>query len=85
LYQYLRLINQILQLIMITIQGTYDGVKIIPSQQIPFSTNTKVQITFHDPITLSEEQQMNQFIPCSIFDFTGNERAEYESENLYDK
>ncbi len=70
---------------MITIQGIYDGVKIVPTQQIPKSNASKVEITFFEEVQSSIEEQMQNFVATTIFDFWGNERDEFEVNNIYDK
>mgnify|MGYP006325404175 CR=1 FL=1 len=70
---------------MITIQGIYDGVKIVPTQQIPKSNASKVEITFFEEVQTSIEEQMQNFVATTIFDFWGNERDEFEVNNIYDK
>ncbi len=70
---------------MITIQGVYDGIKIIPTQKIQGLTASRVEITFFEEIEKSTEEQMQYFADNTIFDFWGNEREEREVNNLNEK
>ena len=70
---------------MITMQGIYDGVKIIPTQKIPSMNISKVEITFLEDISISREEEMQNFITQTNFDFWGNERDEYEGNNINEK
>ncbi|MCX6189179.1 MAG: hypothetical protein NTW54_06195 [Bacteroidetes bacterium] len=70
---------------MITIQGVYDGVKIIPTQNISGLNSSRVEITFLEELETSLEEQMHNFVSNSIFNFWGNERDEREVNNLNEK
>ncbi len=70
---------------MITIQGIYDGVKIVPTQRIPQGGASKVEITFFEEVLTTVEEQMHHFASHSIFDFWGNERDESETNNINEK
>jgi len=68
---------------MITIQGIYDGVKIVTTEKIPYANASKVEITFFEE--RSHEDDMNNYISTTIFDFWGNEREENEANNINEK
>ena len=70
---------------MITIQGIYDGVKIVTTQKIPYTNSSNVEITFMEEIKRSQEEEMQSFVATSIFDFWGNERDEFEVNNMNEK
>jgi hypothetical protein len=65
---------------MITIQGLYDGLRIVTTQKIPSVNYSKVEITFLEEVTRSQEEEMEHYAKNSIFDFWANERDENDSD-----
>ena len=64
---------------MITISGIYDGIQIVPLEEIPTHEVSKVRITFLDDSSESREEEMHHFASTMNFNFWGNEREEMDS------
>jgi hypothetical protein len=61
---------------MITINGIYDGMNIVPSERVPAHVSSKVKITF---VESSPEPEMEEIVSSLNFNFWGNEREELDS------